>query len=104
MTNHLQRRRAATILFSLIVACLLGLSGLLAGSYFWVHLGPPANDPDDTDAYLCGLLVGGVMAIGGLQRCYGSFGPALQQKHRNPAESDRQLPINASALPDARSR
>lgn len=65
MSNYLWRRRAATILFSLIVACLLGLGGLLAGSYLWGHLGPPAKDPDDTEAYLCGLLVGGVMVMSG---------------------------------------
>jgi len=65
METHLRRRRAAAILFSLIVAYLLGLGGLLAGSYLWDHFGPPARDPDDTDAYFCGLLVGGAMAIGG---------------------------------------
>jgi len=75
MTYHLQRRRAATILFSLIVACLLGLCGLLAGSYFWVHLGPPANDPDDTAAYLCGILVGGFTAIGGFAGLPWKFWP-----------------------------
>ena len=80
MTNHLQRRRAATILFSLIVACLLGLGGLLAGSYFWVHLGPPANDPDDADAYLCGLLIGGVMAIGGFAALLWKFWPRATTK------------------------
>lgn len=65
MVNSLQRRRASAVLFSLIMACLLGLGGLLAGSYLWDHFGPPARDPDDTEAYLVGLLVGGVMAIGG---------------------------------------
>ena len=65
MANHLLRKRAAAILFSLIVACLLGLGGLLAGTYLWGHSGPPANDPDDTEAYLFGLLVGGLMAVGG---------------------------------------
>ena len=65
MANHVGRTRAAAILFSLIVACLLGLGGLLAGTYLWGHRGPPAKDPDDTDAYLFGLLVGGVVAMGG---------------------------------------
>jgi hypothetical protein len=50
----------------LIMGYLLGLGGLLAGMYLWGHFGPPARDPDDTDAYLCGLLVGGVMAISGV--------------------------------------
>jgi hypothetical protein len=66
MTEHPQRRRAAAaVLFSLIMACLLGFGGLLLGMYLWGHFGQPANDPDDTDAYLCGLLVGGIMAAGG---------------------------------------
>jgi hypothetical protein len=53
----------------------LGLGGLLAGSYLWGHLGPPAKDPDDTDAYFCGLLVGGVMAIGGFGTLLWKFWP-----------------------------
>jgi hypothetical protein len=66
MTKHPRGWRAmAAISFSLIVGCLLGFGGLLAGMYLWGHFGPPAKDPDDTDAYLCGLLVGGVMAIAG---------------------------------------
>ena len=65
MTTHLRRRRAAAILFSLIAACLLGLGGLLAGSYLWDHFGAPARDPDDIESFFCGLLVGGAMAIGG---------------------------------------
>jgi hypothetical protein len=63
--NPQRRRAAAAILFSLIMACLLGLAGFLAGSYLWGHYGPPADDPDEFDAYLCGLLVGGLLAIGG---------------------------------------
>jgi len=63
MEYHLQRRRAAAILFSLIMSCVLGLGGFLAGSSLWDHWGPSANDPDDTDAYLCGVLVGSVTAM-----------------------------------------
>ena len=67
MTKNPRRWRVtAAILFSLIMGCLLGFGGLLAGMYLWGHFGPPTRDPDDTDAYLCGLLVGGVMAIGGV--------------------------------------
>lgn len=85
METHLWRRRAAAILFSLIVAYLLGLGGVLAGSYLWAHFGPPARDPDDTDAYFCGILVGGAMAIGGGVTLLCKFWPrstttALQSK------------------------
>jgi hypothetical protein len=80
MANHLRRRRAAAILFSLIVACLLGLGGLLAGMYLWGHLGPSAKDPDDTDAYPCGLLVGGVMAMGGFGALLWKFWPHATPK------------------------
>ncbi|PYT98243.1 MAG: hypothetical protein DMG38_15900 [Acidobacteria bacterium] len=57
MVNSLQRRRASAVLFSLITACLLGFGGLLVGMSLWRRFGPPARDPDDTDAYLFGLLV-----------------------------------------------
>ena len=80
MANHLQRRRAAAILFSLIVASLLGLGGLLAGMYLWGHFGPRATDPDDTDAYLFGLLVGGVMAVGGCVTLLWKFWPRATPK------------------------
>jgi hypothetical protein len=80
MSNHLWRRRAATILFSLIVACLVGLGRLLAGSYLWGHLGPPAKDPDDTEAYLCGLLVGGVVVISGFGALLWKFWPRATPK------------------------
>ena len=80
MSNHLRRRRAAAILFSLIVACLLGLGGLLAGSYLWGHLGPPAKDPDDTEASLCGLLVGGVVVMSGFAALLWKFWPRATPK------------------------
>jgi hypothetical protein len=76
MTKHSKPARAATaILFSLIMACLLGFGGLLAGMYLWGHFGPPAKDYDETDAYLCGLLVGGVVAIGGGAALLWTFWP-----------------------------
>jgi hypothetical protein len=81
MTGHPQRRRAAAaVLFSLIMACLLGFGGLLLGTYLWGHFGQPANDPDDTDAYLCGLLVGGIMAVGGGMVSLWKFWPRASSK------------------------
>ena len=73
--NSLLRRRAATFLFSLIMACLLGLGGLLVGMYLWGHFGPPSTDPDDTDAYLFGLLVGGLLGMGGIVGSLWKFWP-----------------------------
>jgi len=32
------------------VRCLLGFAGFPSGMYLWGHFGPPARDPDDTDA------------------------------------------------------
>src|SRR6266576_426051 len=76
IATQTRRMRAATaILFSLIRACLLAFGGLLAGMYLWGHFGPQAKDPDDTDAYLCGLLVGGVMAIVGGMALLWKFWP-----------------------------
>ena len=54
---------------------MLGLGGLLAGTYLWDTFGPPAKDPDDTDAYFCGLLVGAFMAIGGATASLWKFWP-----------------------------
>jgi len=65
MANLLYRKRAAAVLFSLIMACLLAFAGLLAGMYLYGHFGPPARDYDETDDYLCGLLVGGIFAVAG---------------------------------------
>jgi hypothetical protein len=66
MTKHSKPAIAATaILFSSIMACVLGFGGLIAGMYLWRHFGPRAKDFDETNAYLCGLLVGGALAIGG---------------------------------------
>jgi hypothetical protein len=81
MTEHSRRKRtAAAVLFSLIMACLLGFGGLLIGMYLWGHYGQPANDPDDTDAYLCGLLVGGIMAVGGGMASLWKFWPRALPK------------------------
>jgi hypothetical protein len=56
-------RRIASVLFSSIMACVLGLGGFLGGSYLWSRYGPPPNDPDEMDGYFCVLLVGGAIAI-----------------------------------------
>src|SRR5258708_12359005 len=63
MATRSNWRAAASVLFSLIMACLFGLGGFLGGSYLWSRFGPPPNDPDEIDAYFCGLLVGGAIAI-----------------------------------------
>jgi len=80
------KRAVAAILFSLIMACLLGLGGLLTGTFLWGRFGPPANDPDDTAAYFCGLLVGGLMAVGGGVALLWKFWPHATLEHRDPAE------------------
>jgi hypothetical protein len=59
------RRIAAAALFALLMVFVLGLGGLLGGDYLWSHYGPPATDPDEIDALLCGLVVGGIMAVSG---------------------------------------
>jgi hypothetical protein len=64
--NSLPRRRAAAVLFSLFMGCLLGLGGLLVSSYFWGHFGPLATDPDETAAYLFVLVVGGLLGLCGI--------------------------------------
>jgi hypothetical protein len=62
-----RNRVVRAILFSLIIACLLGFAGDLLGMYT-CHLFRPADNPDDSDVYLCGQLVGTVLAI-----CAGAF-------------------------------
>jgi hypothetical protein len=72
-------RAATAILFALIIACLLGLAGNLLGMYT-CHFFRPANNPDDTDVYLCGQVVGTVLAIGGgLFSLWKLTGVTLQQ-------------------------
>ena len=98
MVNSLQRRRASAVLFSLIIACLLGLGGLLAGSYLWDKFGPPARDPDDTDAYLCGLLVGGVMAIGGGVTLLWKFWPRAAKRMEHVSHELESLELTTDEL------
>jgi hypothetical protein len=73
--SSLLHRRAAAVLFSLIMACLVGLAGLLVSMYLWGHFGPPATDPDDTNAYLFGLLVGGFLGACGIVGSLWKFWP-----------------------------
>jgi hypothetical protein len=64
MRNNSKLKRAVgTIVFSLLIAFVVFLVGFLGGNYLWSHFGPPANDPDETYALICGLIVGGLMAI-----------------------------------------
>src|ERR1700689_813736 len=80
MVSSPKRSRAAkAILFSLVIACLLGFAGDLFGMYA-CHLSKPVSNPDDTDVYLCGQLLGTVMAIGGgLFSLWKFAGGTLQQ-------------------------
>jgi hypothetical protein len=78
--NTKLRRLAGAILFSLLMAFVLWLVGFLGGMYFWSHYGPPANDPDETDAYLCGVLVGAFMAGSGGMAILWKFWPRPSQK------------------------
>jgi uncharacterized membrane protein len=61
--NSRAKRALSAILFSLIIAAVFALAGCIAGMYFWSRFGQSIHSPDDTDVYLIGQLVGGVMAI-----------------------------------------
>ena len=74
---------AEAIFFSLLMAFVPWLVGLLTGMYLWSHFGPPANDPDETSAYLCGVLLGGLMAVAGVVAILWMFWP------RAPARTSR---------------
>jgi hypothetical protein len=68
-------RIAAAVLFSLIMGGLLAFGGLLAGMYLWGHFGPAPTDPDETGAYLCGLLFGGLAGLAGATTLLWKFWP-----------------------------
>jgi hypothetical protein len=85
--NSKLRRVVAVILFSLLMAWVLGLGGLLGGSYVWSHYGPAAKDPHETDAYLCGLVVGALMAVGGVVAILWTFWPRTSQKSSPPSHN-----------------
>ena len=63
------------VVFSLIMGGLLAFGGLLLGWYLWAHFGPPPRDPDDTDAYLFGLFVGGAVGLIGSAALLWRFWP-----------------------------
>jgi len=88
--KHLLRKRAYAILFSLIIGWLVGFAGFLAGNYFWKRFGPPATDPDDMRAYLCGLFVGTVFAIGGISALLWRLWPRAAS-NRNVIHHDSTL-------------
>jgi hypothetical protein len=73
--NAKLKRAAAAIVFSLLMAFVLYLAGFLGGNYLWSRFGPPANDPDETSALICGLLVGGSMAVVGAAAILWKFWP-----------------------------
>jgi len=90
MSNPSKGARAVSaILFSLIMAGLLAFAGLLLGMYLWGHFGPPPRDPDDTDAYLCGLLLGGVMGLVGGATLLWKFWPRPARALDKSAEGER---------------
>ena len=77
-------RVAAAIAFSLIMAGLMAFGGLLLGSCSWDHLGPARTDPDDTDALLCGLFTGGVIAVVGGTTLLWKFWPRAATEDPKP--------------------
>jgi hypothetical protein len=79
----------SAVVFSLIMAGLLGFGELLLGMYLWGHLGPAPRDPDDTDAYLFGLLTGGAMGLIGGAMLLWKFWPRAASKLDKTAESER---------------
>jgi hypothetical protein len=80
------------------MACLLGLGGLLAGSYVWDHFGPPANDPDDTNAYLFGLLVGCLLAICGIVGSLWKFWPRAAKRVEHLSQKLESLKLTTDEL------
>ena len=79
-----QIKRAATaILFSLIMAWILGFGGLLAGGYLWAHFGRSPKDPDDSCGYLFSLALAGLIAVTAGSVSLWRFWP------RNPAISSQ---------------
>ncbi len=81
MKNNSKLKRAVgAIFFSLSMAFILYLLGFLGGDYLWSHFGPPANDPDETYALMCGLIVGGLMATFGALAILWKFWPRASPK------------------------
>lgn len=78
--NSLLHRRAAAVAFSFIMACVLGLAGLLGSGYLWGHFGPPAADPDDIEGYFFSLFVGGLLAACGILGSLWMFWPRVRKR------------------------
>jgi len=90
MSKPSRRARAVSaVLFSLIMAGLLAFGGLLLGMYLWGHFDPAARDPDDTDAYLFGLLVGGAMGLIGGTVLLWKFWPRAARALDRTAKGER---------------
>jgi hypothetical protein len=75
-------RAAATIIFSVIVTAVSGFLGMLLGWYLCPHFGRPANGPDDTDTLICGLLVGGIVALGVGSTLLWKFWPSAKDRSK----------------------
>jgi hypothetical protein len=81
MRNNSKLKRAlGAIVFSLLMAFVLYLLGFIGGYYLWSHFGPPANDPDETYALICGIIVGGLIAIFGALAILWKFWPHASLK------------------------
>ncbi len=93
MTQKLNVRRLAAILFSLIMASLLGLGGLLAGWYLWARYGPAARDADDMEGYLFGLFVGVVLALCGGVVCLWKFWPRIRPSRAGSISAIERKPL-----------
>lgn len=83
MTQQTKLTRVApAVAFSLIMAGLLAFAGLLLGMYLWSHFGRAPTDPDDTDAYLCGLFTGGLIGVAGGATLLWKFWPRATTEDR----------------------
>jgi len=66
--------------------------------YLWGHFGPPANDPDDTDAYLFGLLVGGLLAISGIVGALWKFWPRAARTMEHVSHKVEAVQLSTNEL------
>lgn len=81
-------RAVNAVLFSLIMAGLIAFGGLLLGMYLWGRLGLAPTDPDDIDAILFGLLLGGVGGLLGGATLLWKTWPRATAEHRKSAEGE----------------